>query len=70
MVKECEHLKTCGFIQKYGATRDLACRGFIMLYCKGDKMKECKRLELKEKHGEKVNPDMMPNGQICKDRDN
>ena len=66
MTHECEYLETCGFFKKYGSTKDLACRGFIAMYCKGDKMNECKRLEYRKKNGVPPSDDMMPTGQMCK----
>ncbi len=52
MAQECEKLATCGFFRKYAEVKDLACRGFINQYCKGDKMDQCKRKEYSRKHGE------------------
>ena len=37
MSQECEKLTMCGFFKKYGEVKDLACRGFINQYCKGEK---------------------------------
>ena len=65
MEKECHLLDKCGFFKKYKGTNDLACQGFITIYCKGDKMDECKRLEYRNKHGVPPEDKMMPNGQIC-----
>ena len=62
MTQECEKLKTCGFFSKYGEIKDLACRGFVNQYCKGDKMDQCKRKEYSRKHGESPSDDMMPTG--------
>ena len=62
MSHECEKLTTCGFFRKYGEVKDLACRGFINQYCKGDKMDLCKRKEYSRKHGEAPSDDMMPTG--------
>ncbi len=64
MKNECELLGSCGFFVKYQSTKDLACKGFIATYCKGDKMKECKRLEYRRKNGVSPVDDMMPSGQI------
>ena len=64
MTKECELLKDCGFFRKYQATKDLACKGFIAMYCKGPKMNECKRKEYREKYGTPPPDDMMPNGKM------
>ena len=65
MNNECHLLATCGFFRKFGATKDLACRGFIAMYCKGDKMNECKRMEYRKIHGVPPSDDMMPTGQMC-----
>ena len=62
MSQECEKLTMCGFFKKYGEVKDLACRGFINQYCKGDKMNECKRKEYSKKHGHAPSDDMMPPG--------
>ena len=63
MTQECEMLGRCGFFKKYGGTKDLACRGFINLYCQGVKQNECKRKEYSKKHGQAPSDDMMPTGQ-------
>ena len=62
MSQECEKLTMCGFFKKYGEVKDLACRGFINQYCKGDKMNECKRKEYSKKHGQAPSDEMMPTG--------
>lgn len=64
MNKECINLKNCGFFIKYAATKDLACKGFIARYCKGEKMIECKRMLYKKEHGIAPSNDMMPTGQL------
>lgn len=64
MAQECEHLNTCGFFKKYQSTKDLACKGFIAGYCKGQKMDQCKRKEYRTQHGKPPSDDMMPSGQI------
>ena len=63
-MKECVNLANCGFFKKYCTTKDLACRGFIARYCKGEKMEECKRLQYKKQHGVPPSDDMMPTGQV------
>jgi hypothetical protein len=60
---ECELLETCGFFKKYNDSLDLACRGFIKSYCKGDKMDDCARKIYRNTHGEPPHDDMMPSGQ-------
>ncbi len=64
MSKECENLSNCGFFVKYGETKNLVCKGFISMYCKGDRMMECKRMAYKKEHGVKPSDDMMPSGQM------
>jgi hypothetical protein len=64
MAQECELLAKCGFFAKYQATKDLACRGFINVYCRGDKMNECRRKQYRQQHGVAPSDDMMPNGSM------
>ncbi len=61
---ECELLDTCSFFQKYNETLNLACRGFIKTYCKGDRLDECKRKEYRNQHGQSPVADMLPSGQM------
>jgi hypothetical protein len=61
---ECKFLPTCGFFKKYCQSNNLACQGFINLYCKGEKMDECKRLEYRNKNGVPPPENMMPSGQL------
>jgi len=63
MAQECESLPKCGFFKKYEATKDLACKGFINMFCKGPKMDQCKRKEYRQKNGKPPSDDMMPSGQ-------
>ena len=62
MTEECELLETCGFFKKYGLTKDLACRGFIRMYCRGPRMGECLRKQFRLEHGTPPPDDMMPSG--------
>lgn len=64
METKCELLDKCGFFKKYSETKDLACRGFIRLYCNGPKMNECKRKEYRKQHGVPPDDAMMPNGTL------
>ena len=68
---QCELLEICGFFKKYQAVKDLACRGFIRLYCKGPMMDQCKRKKYREEHGFPPHDDMMPSGHdiIIRDKD-
>ena len=51
------------FFQKYQEFEDkqLALRGFVRKYCKGDDMDQCKRKEITAKFGD-APVNMMPNG--------
>ena len=60
----CELLDECGFFKKYQATKDLACKGFVNMYCKGDKEGQCKRKAYREEHGAPPSDDMMPTGAL------
>lgn len=62
MIEECERLNECGFFKKYKDTVQMACRGFISLYCKGPKMDECQRKAYFQKHGRPPVDEMMPSG--------
>ena len=62
MAEECELLQRCGFFEKYSATKDVACRGLIKVYCRGEKMNQCKRKEYSKEHGHAPSDDMMPTG--------
>lgn len=61
---ECELLATCGFFKKYQDTLNLACKGFIKTYCKGELMDECKRKEYRAEHGVPPEDDMLPSGHM------
>jgi len=62
MDQEGEKLTKCGICKKYGEVKDLACKGFNIKYCLGDKMNECKRKEYSKKHDHAPSDDMMPTG--------
>lgn len=64
MSKECENLSNCGFMQKWSGSKNLACQGFISLYCKGDKQGQCARKAFKAAHNKPPSHDMMPNGAV------
>jgi hypothetical protein len=64
MNQECELLVKCGFFKKYQAVKDLACKGFILQYCKGPKMNDCKRMEYRRINGTPPSDDIMPSGQM------
>lgn len=60
---ECQNLNNCAFFKEYQNREDLrlALKGFIRLYCKGEKQNECIRKQIKNKFGN-VPINMMPNG--------
>ena len=66
MSQECELLSKCGFFNKYKETKSAACNGLIRLYCKGEKMNECKRKEYRLKNGTPPSDDMYPNGSMVR----
>lgn len=59
----CELLDRCGFFLKYQDSLNLACRGFIRLYCNGELIAECARKKYRQQHGTPPADDMMPTGQ-------
>ncbi len=65
-MRDCELLSRCGFFIKYCQTKDLACKGFMRMYCKGDKQEECKRKIFRKQHGKPPSDDMLPSGQMIK----
>ena len=64
MDQGCELLDKCGFFKMYQISKDMACKGFINIYCRGPKMNECKRKEYRKQNGISPPDDMMPSGQI------
>ncbi len=62
--KECELLATCGFFQKHCKVNELACKGFVSMYCRGEMMDQCKRKQYSRKHGKAPVDEMMPSGLI------
>lgn len=60
----CELLDRCGFFLKYRDSLNLACRGFIRLYCTGEKIGQCERKKYRQQHGAPPVDDMMPSGQL------
>ncbi len=65
-MEECDMLRKCGFFKKYQETKDLACKGFMVMYCKGSKMNDCKRKLYRQENGKPPLDDMLPTGQIIK----
>jgi len=65
---DCEHIVGCGFFKKYQSTKDMACQGFILLYCKGTKKEVCKRREHRQKTGTPPPDNMSPSGVVLADK--
>ena len=63
---DCDKLEACAFFKTYETEpgRELALKGFISTYCKGEKQAECVRKIISQKLGgaDKVPVNMMPNG--------
>jgi hypothetical protein len=64
MTEACEMLNLCGFFKKYNETKNLACKGFIQMYCMGSQKLVCKRREYRRQTGAPPSDDMMPSGQL------
>ena len=60
----CYLLEQCGFLRKYEHTHDLACQGFMNVFCHGPKNDECARMKYRAEHGGPPEDDMLPTGQI------
>lgn len=63
-MNDCELLEKCGYFIKYKGTSDVACRGFIALYCKGPKINDCKRKQFRQQYGKPPEDNMLPNGYL------
>jgi hypothetical protein len=61
---DCENIEKCGFFKKYQETKNLACQGFLGMYCKGARQGECQRKAYRAAHNAPPPDDMMPNGGI------
>ena len=61
---DCEKLPQCGFYHKYGSSRDILCKGFLAMYCRGPKMDDCARKKHFVEHGHPPIDEMAPNGHI------
>ncbi len=63
----CKWLESCGFFKKWSTRKNLACRGFIQTYCRGEKRDQCKRKVYFDEHGTAPPDDMLPSGQMVAD---
>ena len=62
---DCKNLVNCSFMKAYENSEEhkLSLKGFVSLYCKGEKTEDCKRLQICNTIGkERVPVNMMPNG--------
>lgn len=59
---ECEFLQGCAFFNKYKEILGPAYDGFVIIYCKGKKMEECKRRQYRIEHGTPPFDEMLPSG--------
>lgn len=63
-MNDCPNLAACPFV-KYCEEHDatMSVKGFITMYCRGERQEECIRKQLCDKFGRQVVPvQMMPNG--------
>lgn len=65
-MEACELLDKCGFFKKYSVGNQLACRGFVNRYCKGELKNQCKRMEYRITHGTPPPDNMLPTGVMMK----
>jgi hypothetical protein len=64
-MSDCKNLAGCPFVKFCNDNPEKchAVNGFILMYCKGNRMESCVRKGLCEKFGKEVVPvNMMPNG--------
>lgn len=61
---ECEKLANCSFVSCCDAyDKSTAAKGFVSMYCRGNRMNDCIRKKLSAKYGKDLVPkNMMPNG--------
>lgn len=56
----------CMFKKKYESSKNIQCKGFIRIYCRGGRHSECKRRIYLRENLDWPEVDFMPNGYICK----
>jgi hypothetical protein len=61
-MEACEMIDKCGFLIRYRPTNELACRGFVNRYCKGEMKELCKRKAYKLTNGTPPPDNMLPTG--------
>jgi hypothetical protein len=61
---ECDKLSTCPFYVKYAKAREIICKGYLAMYCRGPKLADCARRTYKAEHGHPPPDEMTPSGHI------
>lgn len=61
-MEACDMIDKCGFLVRYSPTNELACRGFVNRYCKGELKEQCKRKAYKLANGAPPPDNMLPTG--------
>jgi hypothetical protein len=59
---ECEYLEGCAFFNKYKESLGPAYDSFVIIYCRGSKLEECRRRQYRLEHGKPPAEDMLPSG--------
>jgi len=59
---ECELRTRCGFFRNHADGFSLGWKGFVTAYCRGSRMKDCRRREYFETHGKFPPDDLLPSG--------
>lgn len=66
IIMDCENIATCNFFKHFeeNLERQMVLRGFIRIYCKGDRQDKCMRKQISKRFGggQFVPSNMMPNG--------
>ena len=62
MGASCELIEKCGYFKKNKDSKEAVCKGFMLMYCNGDKQNECRRKEYRKVHGAPPPDNMLPNG--------
>lgn len=63
-MSDCPNLSACGFMKAFGTSKSLVCKGFVAMFCRGDKQDACQRKIYKAKNGVPPPDAMMPDGHM------
>lgn len=66
-MKECKYMKRCGFYIKYHNKGNANYLGYIEIYCHGEKMLECSRIEYMQRFHSAPPDELTPSGNITED---